>query len=114
MGAGGLKPGDRLPPQRAFAYERHIAVSTASRVYGELLRRGPVVGEVSRGTFVAGRRETVPAMAETNDGRIDPGINFPILPEQPALVAKSLPGLTRPEALASCLRLDPNRGRRED
>ena len=27
---GGLKPGDRLPPQRSFAYERKIAVSTAS------------------------------------------------------------------------------------
>ena len=36
---GALKPGDRLPPQRSFAYERKIAVSTASRVYTELLRR---------------------------------------------------------------------------
>src|SRR5450755_4394830 len=37
---GSLKPGDRLPPQRTFAYERKIATSTASRVYTELLRRG--------------------------------------------------------------------------
>src|SRR4051812_1330143 len=51
---GALKPGDRLPPQRSFAYERKIAVSTASRVYTELLRRGLVVGEVGRGTFVSG------------------------------------------------------------
>ena len=29
---GALKPGDRLPPQRNFAWERKIAVSTASRV----------------------------------------------------------------------------------
>ena len=43
---GTLKPGDRLPPQRNFAYERKIAVSTAGRVYTELLRRGLVVGEV--------------------------------------------------------------------
>lgn len=114
IAAGRLKPGDRLPPQRAFAYERHIAVSTASRVYGELLRRGLVVGEVGRGTFVAGRRETVPAMAEPNDGRIDLEFNFPILPEQPALIAKSLAGLTRPEALAIALRFAPSWGRRED
>jgi hypothetical protein len=53
---GALKPGDRLPPQRSFAYERKIAVSTASRVYTELLRRGLVVGEVGRGTFVSARR----------------------------------------------------------
>ena len=51
---GALKPGDRLPPQRSFAYERKIAVSTASRVYTELLRRGLVVGEVGRGTFISG------------------------------------------------------------
>ena len=51
---GALKPGDRLPPQRNFAYERSIAVSTASRVYTELLRRGLVVGEVGRGTFISG------------------------------------------------------------
>ncbi len=51
---GTLKPGDRLPPQRDFAYERKIAASTASRVYAELLRRGLVVGEVGRGTFISG------------------------------------------------------------
>ena len=51
---GTLKPGDRLPPQRSFAYARKIAVSTASRVYAELLRRGLVVGEVGRGTFISG------------------------------------------------------------
>jgi DNA-binding transcriptional MocR family regulator len=111
IAAGRLNPGDRLPTQRAFAYERGIAVSTASRVYGELLRRGLVVGEVGRGTFVAGRRETVPAMPEPNDGRIDLEFNFPILPEQPALIAKSLAGLTRPEALAIALRFAPSRGR---
>ena len=51
---GTLKAGDRLPPQRNFAWERKIAVSTASRVYSELLRRGLVVGEVGRGTFISG------------------------------------------------------------
>ena len=51
---GTFKPGDRLPPQRNFAYDRKIAVSTAGRVYAELLRRGLVVGEVGRGTFISG------------------------------------------------------------
>ena len=51
---GTLKPGDRLPPQRSFAHQRGIAVSTASRVYAELLRRGLVAGEVGRGTFISG------------------------------------------------------------
>jgi DNA-binding transcriptional MocR family regulator len=52
---GTFRPGDRLPPQRNFAYERKIAVSTASRVYAELLRRGLVVGEVGRGHLHFGR-----------------------------------------------------------
>ncbi|MDF3149595.1 winged helix-turn-helix domain-containing protein, partial [Streptomyces sp. T21Q-yed] len=50
--AGRLKPGERLPPQRVFARRRGIAGSTAGRVYAELVRRGLVVGEVGRGTFV--------------------------------------------------------------
>src|SRR5882757_3081920 len=82
---GLLKPGDRLPPQRDFAYERKIAVSTASRVYTELLRRGLVVGEVGRGTFVAGEaRRGVAAQGEPRDVRIDLEFNFPILAEQAA------------------------------
>ncbi|MGH3460567.1 MAG: GntR family transcriptional regulator, partial [Kribbellaceae bacterium] len=52
VAAGRLRPGDRLPPQRRFARENGIASSTASRVYGELVRRGLAVGEVGRGTFV--------------------------------------------------------------
>ncbi|MBZ9641122.1 GntR family transcriptional regulator, partial [Streptomyces sp. PSKA30] len=52
IAAGRLRPGQRLPPQRAFARRRGIAPSTAGRVYGELVRRGLVVGEVGRGTFV--------------------------------------------------------------
>ena len=64
IASGALKPGDRLPPQRSFAYERKIAVSTASRVYTELLRRGLVVGEVGRGTFVSGETRRGVAIAD--------------------------------------------------
>ncbi|WP_046727700.1 PLP-dependent aminotransferase family protein [Streptomyces humi] len=49
---GRLRAGQRLPPQRAFARRHGIAASTAGRVYAELVRRGLVVGEVGRGTFV--------------------------------------------------------------
>src|SRR6202022_1146008 len=97
IASGGLKPGDRLPPQRSFAYERKIAVSTASRVYTELLRRGLVVGEVGRGTFVSGNaRRGVAAPSEPRGIRIDFEFNYPILPDQAALIAKSLDGLGKP------------------
>ncbi|MGJ4998182.1 PLP-dependent aminotransferase family protein [Bradyrhizobium sp. HKCCYLS3077] len=102
---GRLKAGDRLPPQRQFAYERGIAASTAARVYAELLRRGLVVGEVGRGTFVAGEPVPVPPSLrlEAFDGRIDLEFNFPTLPDQAALIAKSLAAWQRPEKLAPVL-----------
>src|SRR5437867_3005359 len=102
---GGLKPGDRLPPQRSFAYERKIAVSTASRVYTELLRRGLVVGEVGRGTFVSGEtRRGIAMPVEPRGARIDLEVNYPILPTQSAMIARSLAGLERPEMLDLALR----------
>ena len=105
IASGVLKPGDRLPPQRTFAYERKIATSTASRVYTELLRRGLVVGEVGRGTFISGEaRRGVTAPTEPQGARIDLEFNYPMLPMQTALIAKSLEGLNRPEALEAALR----------
>ncbi len=102
---GRLKPGDRLPPQRDFAYERQIAVSTASRVYAELLRRGLVVGEVGRGTFISGDAKRGGALPSEPRGiRIDFEFNYPILPDQTALIAKSLGGLEKPAALDAALR----------
>jgi len=102
---GTLKPGDRLPPQRNFAYERKIAVSTAGRVYAELLRRGLVVGEVGRGTFISGdARRGVAAPSEPRGIRIDLEFNYPMLPGQTALIAKSVDGLEKPAALDAALR----------
>src|SRR5215471_13632390 len=100
IAGGTLKPGDRLPPQRDFAYDRKIAVSTASRVYAELLRRGLVVGEVGRGTFISGEaRRGMAAPGEPRGIRIDLEFNYPLLSDQTALIAKSLAGLDQPAAL---------------
>ncbi|MBV9980165.1 PLP-dependent aminotransferase family protein [Bradyrhizobium sp.] len=104
IASGQLKAGERLPPQRQFAYERGIAASTAARVYAELLRRGLVVGEVGRGTFIAGPEAPLPPLrAEPFEGRIDLEFNFPTLPDQAALIARSLSSWQRPEALGAAL-----------
>jgi DNA-binding transcriptional MocR family regulator len=103
ISAGRLKAGERLPPQRQFAYEKGIAASTAARVYAELLRRGLVVGEVGRGTFIAGQAPLPALRAEPFDGRIDLEFNFPSLPEQAALIAKSLAGWQQPDTLGAAL-----------
>lgn len=89
--AGRLKPGDRLPPQRHFAYKRGIAVSTATRVYAELIRRGLATGEVGRGTFVRlAARPGRPPLTEPTRLRIDLELNFPTIPEQGVWLTASL------------------------
>ncbi|QKG18957.1 PLP-dependent aminotransferase family protein [Actinomadura verrucosospora] len=104
IAAGRLRPGDRLPPQRAFARRRGIAASTAARVYRELGRRGLVVGEVGRGTFVlAADRRAAPALAEPADARVDLELNYPVVPEQAPLLAAGLDRLMRPDVLDAAL-----------
>lgn len=103
--AGRLRPGERLPPQRHFARSRDIANSTAARVYGELIRRGLAVGEVGRGTFVrAAPPGTQPTLAEPSGARVDLEVNFPVLPEQAALLAAGMARLQRPDVLEASLR----------
>ncbi|WP_214369005.1 PLP-dependent aminotransferase family protein [Pseudonocardia sp. H11422] len=104
IAAGRLRPGDRLPPQRRFARRHGIATSTAARVYGDLVRRGLAVGEVGRGTFVrAAAAPPEPALAEPGSARVDLELNFAVLPEQPALQARSLERLLRSDVLAAAL-----------
>ncbi|GHH56406.1 GntR family transcriptional regulator [Streptomyces umbrinus] len=98
---GRLKAGERLPPQRVFAKRRRIAGSTAGRVYGELVRRGLVVGEVGRGTFVraapvpSGRALAEPATATV----VNLELNYPSVEGQSELLAGGLVPLLRADVL---------------
>jgi DNA-binding transcriptional MocR family regulator len=124
IAAGRLRAGDRLPPQREFARQHGIAASTAARVYGELVRRRLVVGEVGRGTFVRTGAITAAAMTaaataprdvaspggvgggsawNAPSGRVDLELNFPVLPEQGEMLAPGLQALLRPDALMTAL-----------
>ncbi|WP_433323434.1 PLP-dependent aminotransferase family protein [Spirillospora sp. CA-294931] len=111
IAGGRLRPGDRLPPQRAFARERGLAPSTAARVYRELTRRGLVVGEVGRGTFVrASEPLPAPALTEPAGSRVDLELNYPVAPGQSALLAGGLERLLRPDVLDAALRPTGVRG----
>ncbi|ALG07383.1 PLP-dependent aminotransferase family protein [Kibdelosporangium phytohabitans] len=102
---GKLKPGDRLPPQREFARAHGIASSTATRVYSELKRRGLVVGETGRGTFVrAVPPSELPALTEPAQAPVDLELNFSVLPGQAESQAESLTGLLRPDVMDTLLR----------
>jgi DNA-binding transcriptional MocR family regulator len=50
---GGLKTGERLPPQRALARTLGVSVGTITRAYEEADRRGLTLGHVGRGTYIA-------------------------------------------------------------
>ena len=71
--AGRLAPGDRLPPQRDLAIALGIAVTTITRAYAEAERRGLVIGEVGRGTFV--RAPAFGSRHEREPGAVDLSIN---------------------------------------
>ncbi|MFE5037953.1 PLP-dependent aminotransferase family protein [Streptomyces sp. NPDC056683] len=103
---GRLRAGQRLPPQRAFARRHGIAASTAGRVYAELVRRGLVVGEVGRGTFVRSAQAGPQGRALVEDGaaRVNLELNYPSVPGQPELLAPALAPLLRPDALTDALR----------
>jgi DNA-binding transcriptional MocR family regulator len=49
---GELRPGDRMPTHRDLADQVGVTVGTVTRAYAEAIRRGLVVGETGRGTFV--------------------------------------------------------------
>lgn len=101
---GRLRPGERLPPQRAFAYERGIAASTAGRVYSELRRRGLVSGEVGRGTFV--RDGAGPADATLIDRpltRVNLEVVFSVLDGHQPLLSNSLARLANGAGFAEAL-----------
>ncbi|MEI7713118.1 MAG: PLP-dependent aminotransferase family protein [Rhodospirillales bacterium] len=104
IAAGTMPPGSRMPPQRSFAYDRGIAVSTAARVYAELTRRGLVSGEVGRGTFVrakpSGNRSRYDNSGAT---RINLEHVFPILPDQARRLGPAFARLATPAALAQAL-----------
>lgn len=101
--SGTLPPGHRLLPQRDFAWRRGVAVSTASRVYGELRRRGFVAGEVGRGTFVLAPEER--AARRPPGDFVDLERIVPQVPEQARWLARSLAGLVTPAALERAVRV---------
>ena len=104
IASGRLRPGDRLPPQRDFAYARGIAVSTASRVYAELARRGLVLGEVGRGTYVRSDLGGPGAIqSEPPPAAIDLQRTHSHLPEQEAVLAETLAALPRLGAAEAAL-----------
>lgn len=95
--AGGVRPGDRLPPQRRLAEALGVDFTTITRAYTEARRRGLLDAVTGRGSFVS-------AEPETAGPAIDLGMNIPPPPAGIRLGDAIRTGIE--EILA---RADPNR-----
>lgn len=111
--SGKLAPGTKLPTHRAFAEQFEIALATATRVYGELERRGLVVGEAGRGTFVRdlGLPMTLGVHQTTTDGLIDLVFNMPGDAADADMLRAGLRRLATAGDLDAMLRYQPHSGR---
>src|SRR5258706_11663042 len=88
--AGALRAGDRLPPHRDLAHDLGLGVGTVTRAYAEAERRGLLVGEVGRGSFVAG-----PAPTREPSEPLDLARNLPPLGPAAGALSASLARLAR-------------------
>lgn len=78
--SGALSVGERLPTHRDLAWRLGVTVGTVSRAYAEAERRGLVVGEVGRGSYVrSGARSaaSVEMPYPAAPGLIEMGVNEP-------------------------------------
>jgi len=80
--AGRIRPGDRLPPQRAIAEALGVDLTTVTRAFNEARRRGLVDAQAGRGSFIhdgvdADRSGERPKAAAT---LIDLSMNIPPQP----------------------------------
>lgn len=84
---GVLRPGQRLPPQRALAEALEIDFTTVSRAYAAAGKKNLVEGRVGQGTYV---RELIQAGRETpsstRDRAVDMSMNMPPRFDDPSLL----------------------------
>jgi DNA-binding transcriptional MocR family regulator len=117
---GRLTAGTRLPTHRDLAWKLRVTIGTISRAYAEAERRGLIVGEVGRGTFVrppAGAAAIMPGdiLGETRDPDfIDLTINRPCAAGEGAAMAAALEQLAAEPDLAALLDYQAPAGRQED
>jgi DNA-binding transcriptional MocR family regulator len=114
--AGRLPVGDRLPTQRDLAWRLGVTVGTVSRAYAEAERRGLLVGEVGRGSYVraGARSQATLAMPDLGGPQaIELGINRPpaqiVAPE----FAAALNRVARSDALPDLVNYQAHTGRWE-
>src|SRR5215210_3350068 len=106
---GRLKPGDQMPTHRELANHVGVTTGTITRAYSEAARRGLLVGETGRGTFVKENLldDAFPASSAGEDETlIDLSLNIPPLSFGDPLgqaLTKTLSGLAARPGLSAIM-----------
>ncbi|HEX5377998.1 MAG TPA: PLP-dependent aminotransferase family protein, partial [Phenylobacterium sp.] len=108
IGNGRLQPGERLPPQRDVAFRLGLALGTVTRAYAEAERRGLLIAQVGRGSFIA----EIPALEQ--ERRIDFSHNLPPAAPARAYFAGAFSQLRRRSDLLDELNYGPPEGWERD
>jgi DNA-binding transcriptional MocR family regulator len=113
---GRLPAGERLPTHRDLAWRLRVTVGTVSRAYAEAERRGLIVGEVGRGTFVRPLSGTLPpGPPEARAvGFVDLTVNRPRARDEAGTMARALESLAGEPDLDALLDYQPHAGRPAD
>jgi DNA-binding transcriptional MocR family regulator len=104
IGRGELRPGARLPTQRALARRLGVGIGTVTRAYTEAGQRGLIEGVVGRGSFVA----ALPAPA--GNGLIDLSRNLPPLGPAREALRRAMAAIAKRSDLAERLDYAPDAG----
>ena len=110
---GRIKPGARLPTHRALAVDLGVTIGTVTRAYDEIYRRGLVLGEVGRGTFVRSQPPEVIRFGErdeTAEGAIDLSLNVPVPGAHSAELSRVVAGLVKRGRVNALLGYAPHTG----
>ena len=94
---GELKAGDRLPPQREFARLVGVNVTTVTRAFAALHRRGLVSSRPGRGSVITEPTSaiTFASAPETDTGLVDLSVNRPATSGYLEALAQLLPRLPK-------------------
>lgn len=112
IAGGRLRPGDRLPTQRALAQAMNVALGTVTRAYKLAIEGGLIDAQVGSGTFVAHRATGTGAtdtFARTLTGFIDLSLDRPLEALSPHL-GDTLKRLARRRGVEALLNLQPPEG----
>ncbi len=113
---GKLAPGTKLPTHRAFAEQAGVALATATSAYRELEKRGLIIGEAGRGTFVRdlGLPPTLGVQQTAADGLVDLIFNMPGDAGDADMLRAGLRQLSAAGDLEAMLRYQPHGGREHE